>query len=178
MIQTDASEWKAMRDQRRVVLIVDDDKDDLFLFERALKHESVGLTVKTVNSGTKAIAYLNGEGEYADRQKFPFPSVVFTDLKMGEVSGFDVVRFVKSNPLWSIVPLVVFSGSCDTDDIKQAYLAGASAYNCKPSTVQEREHLARVLLEYWSVTEVPEIDDAGTVRYTNSHGKIGKIRAD
>ena len=63
-----------------------------------------------------------GEGKYADRDKFAYPTFIITDLKMPRRDGFAVLGFLKSNPEWAMIPTIVFSGSADLDDIKEAYM--------------------------------------------------------
>ena len=71
-----------MIDLGRTILLVDDNDDDVFLFERTLKKLKVGNNVVVLGDGRAAIAYLAGNGKYADRAKYPLPFLVFLDLKM------------------------------------------------------------------------------------------------
>ncbi len=115
----------AMKRHSQRILVVDDDYDEQFLIEHALaKVISNGSTVNVVNSGDEAIAYMMGEGEFADRSKHPFPSCVITDLNMSQDDGFDVLEFMQANPSWNVVPRVLISLSDDDDDVRTAFLLG------------------------------------------------------
>jgi len=70
-----------------------------------------------------------GEGRYADRERFAYPTFIMTDLKMPRVDGFGVLEFLKKNPEWRVIPAVMLSASRDTDDIKKSYALGASSYH-------------------------------------------------
>lgn len=159
---------------RHRILIVDDDLDEQFLAKRALKkviHD--GSTIHLLSSGNQAISYMIGEGEYSDRQSFPFPSLILTDLAMPDGDGFDVLEFVGANPAWSVVPRIVFSASCDKDDVRTAYSLGASAYHVKPAGPAELDRWMKDLIQYWSSAEVPPVDENGRTLVTNSTGRLG-----
>lgn len=69
-------------DRNLTILIVEDDQDDVTLLRMALSREHINNPIQTVADGEEAIDYLRGNGKFQDRSKFPFPSIIFTDLKM------------------------------------------------------------------------------------------------
>ena len=148
-----------MKDTRRVILIVDDDENDRLFLARTLNEIDPNLMTRTVAGGSEAMKYLEGDGFYSDRTKFPFPTLIFLDLKMPGVDGFAVLQHLKANTKWAIVPAIVFSASSNLDDITKAFLCGACAYHVKPLLAADREKLCRVLLEYWSMSEVPQVQE-------------------
>jgi CheY-like chemotaxis protein len=156
------------------ILVVDDDPNDQLMIENALRSAGSHWSVCLLNDGAAAIAYLKGEGAYADRTRHPYPSLLITDLKMGPVDGLALLEFLKSTPRSAIVPSVVFSASSDPDDIDKAYALGASCYHVKPSSAANFASLMRLLHDYWLTCEVPEVDDTGVRRITNSAGRIGQ----
>jgi CheY-like chemotaxis protein len=70
-----------------------------------------------------------GEGKFSNRTEFAYPTFIMTDLKMPSADGFAVLEFLKGNPEWAVIPTIVFSASSDLDDIKKAYMLGASSYH-------------------------------------------------
>jgi CheY-like chemotaxis protein len=163
-----------MKAQRPCILLVDDSEDDLFLVIRAFKKNGIAALIQSVESGTEAIAYLNGEGKFGDRAKFPYPSFIMTDLKMPNGDGFSVLASLKANPSWRIIPTIVLSASSDTDDIKKSYALGAASYFVKPSSFEDLTRLIGKLYGYWEDCEVPEIDESGRMLQTQSEGKLGQ----
>lgn len=163
-----------MKMRRTVILIVDDDANDQFLIKAAFREAGVSDTLYTVNDGAEAISYLKGTGKYADRDQYLFPSFVLTDLKMPKVNGFELLRFLKSNPQLIVVPAVVFTSSADRDDIKRAYLFGANAYHVKSQTLDGLCTQLKLVHEYWTSCEVPEVDNTGNLLPTEGGGKLGE----
>ena len=163
-----------MKPQIKTILVVEDDANDQFLIETAFQQIGSTDTVHLVSNGAEAIAYLCGEGQYADRERFGYPTFIMTDLKMPQVDGFGVLEFLKRNPEWQVIPVVVFSASHDTDDIKKSYALGASSYHIKPNTLDALRRQLQVLLDYWHSCEVPQVDVTGKRLQTESSGKIGE----
>src|SRR5690349_4005018 len=140
------------------ILVVEDDANDQVLIEKALRTAGVAGPMHMVGDGAEAIAYMMGEGKYADRSVFAYPTFIMTDLKMPKVDGFGVLEFLKGNPEWAIIPTVVFSASQDRDDIKKAYMLGASSYHIKPQDHDDLRRQLATLNSYWLTCEVPEVD--------------------
>src|SRR5215467_10576862 len=86
------------------VLIVDDSEDDEILC-KVVMQKVVANRMLTVRDGVEAIAYLGGEGELSDREKFPVPDVLLLDLKMPKVDGFGVLEWLKGQA--NLKPLIV-----------------------------------------------------------------------
>lgn len=163
-----------MKAQKFTLLIVDDDRDQRTLMQREFKILHSHYKIQTLASGNEAIAYLQGEGKFEDREKFEFPSYIITDLAMPDGDGFAVLDFLKSNPALSVIPVVMLSSSDDTDDIRHAYLLGASSYFVKPGSLSELAGLVQRIHHYWVGCEVPEVDAEGYATETSSKGKHGE----
>lgn len=162
-----------MKTVNPIILVIDDEPDDIFLIQSAFR--AIGIpTIQTVDSGDEARAYLAGQGRYANRDAHPYPEFVITDLKMPNGDGFSVLEHFKQHPEWAVIPTVVLSGSQDNDDIKRAYLLGASSYHVKPSSPAALRTLVKTLHDYWTQCEVPEVERNGKHLETDSSHKLGK----
>jgi CheY-like chemotaxis protein len=155
-------------------MVVDDDPNDLLFIEKAFRSIGVKDPIHTINGGLEAIAYMMGEGKYAERNAYAYPTFISTDLKMPGADGFAVLEHLKHNPEWAVIPTVVLTSSRDLDDIKKAYMLGASSYHVKPASQEELRHQLRVLHEYWMTCQVPEVDSTGRQLRTDSKGKLGE----
>jgi len=155
------------------LLLVDDDENDRILLQHAFEKLNVGYRIQPLPNGGEAISLIKGEGVYADRKAHPFPSFILTDLKMPGGDGFEILAYLKAHPEILIVPVVMLSGSDDPDDVRQAYLLGASSFIVKPFGVDGLEGIVQKLHYYWSECEVPQTDDHGHAVVTSDTGKIG-----
>ena len=164
-----------MHRRRYRVLIVEDEPDDRFLLERVFRKVLGDQgSVHLVADGEEAIAYVRGDGKYADRKLYPFPSFILTDLNMPKVDGFGFLEFLKANPAWNVIPRIVFSSSEDDDDIRTAYLVGATVYHRKPATLERLKECAQHMVDYWITCEVPPMDETGRLLKTDRRGKLGE----
>lgn len=161
-----------MNAEQHRILVVDDDSNQLFFNQQALqKALNAGSTVNVTSGGEEAIAYLIGEGKFSDRQTYPFPSLVITDLNMPAGDGFHLLEFMQANPGWNVVPKIVLSSSDSDYDVRTAYYLGASVYHLKPATYSELEETMRRIVEYWATAQVPPIDETGRTLATDSAGR-------
>lgn len=164
----------SMKLEKRVILVIDDEEFDRVLIERAFQQNGVPDKIECVDSAEKAIAYLRGEGDFQDRNRFPYPSIVITDLKMPVQDGFSVLQNIKEHPQWKVIPVLVLSGSVDHDDVKRSYAMGASCFLKKPGTYSDLRNLLKLFYEFWKTCEVPAIDSTGKQLPTGHTGKLGE----
>jgi|SRR6185436_16877039 len=141
-----------------VMLVAEDDVSDAELLRIAMRRSGITNRTFFVKDGEQAIEYLEGKGEFADRQKYPFPKIVITDLKMPRRTGLELLDWLQQHPECKVLPTVLMSGSALPNDIRKAYGLGAKSYFTKPSSLDELTELMKVLNEYWSSTELPEIN--------------------
>ena len=143
------------------LLLAEDNEDDILFFKRALKQgaEKAGVPVRleVTRDGEEALAYLNGEGAFRDRERYPFPQIVVTDLKMPGLNGLDVLAWLKDHDEYQRVPKILLSGSCDEGDVDQAYRLGVNTYFQKPASPEVYRELLYHIVTYWAHTERPVI---------------------
>jgi len=131
------------------ILIADDNDSDLLLIQRALKFAGVLCTVHAVGDGQEAIAYLKGEGKYANRVEYPLPSLALLDLKMPNKSGLDVLRWIRAHPSLYRLPVLVLTVSNQIPDINRAYALGANSFINKSLDYQSTKDLAESIRNFW-----------------------------
>jgi len=113
-----------------IVLLAEDSDDDAYFFQRAFKKSCVECTVLRVANGKQAIEILDQTGTDASTPPF----LVFLDLKMPVMSGFDVLEWLKSSTMDRKPQVIVLSGSNDQADQARALALGAVEYLVKPIT--------------------------------------------
>lgn len=132
----------------RTILEVDDDPNDVFLLQHALRKAGVANPIQVASDGQQAINYLQGAGKFADRAKFPFPCLVLMDLKLPLVMGLEVLRWIRQQP-WMPLPVIMLTASGSEADIAEAYHLGANAFLTKPSEACKLEEMVRAIKDFW-----------------------------
>jgi CheY-like chemotaxis protein len=140
-----------------IVLVAEDEDNDFFLLDRALRTSIPGIRVHRVRDGGDAIDYLKGEGQFADRQQFPVPHVVMLDLKMPGTTGMEVLQWIRDNPRYRVIPTLVMTSSHQPRDVQQAYHLGANTYFVKPGRFDALVDLCRQIGGYWKYGEKPRL---------------------
>jgi len=103
------------------ILLVEDNDDDVFLMKRALKDAQIANPLQVVDDGQQAIDYLLGTEQFADRNFYPLPAVVFLDLKLPVKSGYEVLSWIRSyKPLATLV-VVVLTSSDEPADVADCF---------------------------------------------------------
>ncbi|HWX22467.1 MAG TPA: response regulator [Candidatus Binatia bacterium] len=112
------------------VLAAEDDENDVIILQRLFSRCRIKNPLIVVSDGEDAIAYLNGEGVYADK-RYPLPAMLLLDLRMRRKGGFEVLDWLgtKTKPAF---PVVILTGFTDLSRMKEAYLKGAHCLLLKP----------------------------------------------
>jgi CheY-like chemotaxis protein len=114
-----------------VFLLVEDNEDDAFFMQRAFQRAGLKNPLHIVTDGEQAIEYLSGQSGFSDRDKYPLPDMIFLDLKMPGLNGFDVLRWIR-NDRKSNVHVAVLTSSPEEIDRRKARELGADCYLLKP----------------------------------------------
>jgi CheY-like chemotaxis protein len=119
------------------ILLIEDDQNDAFLFERALHKAGIAGSLSRLRDGEEAISYFKAIAACADRAQRPFPSLLVTDLKMPKVSGFDLLAWIQNEIQPRTFPIIVLTSSVLPEDKSKALALGADHYWVKPSEPTE-----------------------------------------
>ena len=137
----------------RNVLYVEDDAADFALLKRVSQKCGTPFSLQHAEDGEKAVAYLSGAGEYADREEHPFPDLVLLDLRLPRLDGFEVLQWIRTNPGTTSLPVVVLAGSSFRADIRRALELGANSYAAKPGKFEELQVLIDQIADVWLARE-------------------------
>jgi CheY-like chemotaxis protein len=144
------------------ILLVEDDENDVLLFQRAFSRAGLVNPLQVVRHGDDAVAYIEGTGEFADRDAHPLPVLVLLDLKLPRRTGLEVLQWVKERSGLKRIPIVVLTSSKNDEDINRAYELGANSYVVKPVSFETLLELVKSLELYWLVlNERPDPAAAG-----------------
>ena len=117
-----------MTNRMKTVLVVEDNLDDVALLQLAARRTPAGIAFHSVQSGEQAIAYLRGEGQFADRQAHPFPDLVLLDLCLPGMDGFDVLAWIRNHPELKDLKVFIWTDLGHRETLERAHLAGANRF--------------------------------------------------
>ena len=133
----------------RLLLIVEDYEDDAAWLQVLLTQSGISNPLRTALSAEDAINYLAGGPPYGNRAVFPLPSVIFIDLKLPGISGFDLLRWIKGQPELNNIFIVVLSATGDLKSVQAAYSLGANSFLIKPCRPADLENLVICYPNLW-----------------------------
>lgn len=106
--------------EKKILMIVDDDKDNRLFFEIAVKELGIYFECVCAENGLQAIELLNN--------MTVLPDYIFLDLNMPLMGGKECLKVLKTNPKLSKVPVIMYSTSNYMEDIEATKKMGAAYY--------------------------------------------------
>ena len=143
-----------------VILLVEDDEADILLLRRAFRNAHIVNPLIEVRDGQAAIQYLSGQGEYADRTRYPIPFLILLDLRLPKLSGFEVIAWMREQPQLAHVIVVVLTASDHVPDVTKARDLGANSYLVKPGDFEELVQMVKRIKGRWLLLDRLPEDDA------------------
>ena len=133
----------------KLILVVEDNPDHLELTVLTLEESGIRAEIAVARDGVEALEYLFGQGQHAGRDTQRQPSFILLDMKLPKLSGLDVLRSVRSNPLTALVPVIMLTSSSEHSDMAACYQSGASSFVRKPVDFIDFTEKLNCLQAYW-----------------------------
>ena len=133
----------------KLILVVEDNPDHLELTVLTLEESGIRAEIAVARDGVEALDYLFGQGQHAGRDTQRQPSFILLDMKQPKLSGLDVLRSVRSNPLTALVPVIMLTSSSEHSDMAACYQSGASSFVRKPVDFIDFTEKLNRLQAYW-----------------------------
>lgn len=138
------------------VLLVEDDEDDVLLTKEALKDSKVIVSMAVAPDGDDALKMLRRQPPFEDS---PVPDLILLDLNLPRVSGREVLKELKADPVLRKIPVVVLTTSAADTDILKCYDLGANCYITKPVDFEQFQRIIKVIDEFWlTIVKLPRIE--------------------
>ena len=111
------------------VLVVEDNPGDQRLLREALDHAEWAKRPHIVSTSEDALAFLRRQGRFVRATR---PDLVFLDMSIPPAGGEHVLSEMRRDRGLKHIPVVVFSTSAETHEVKRGYELGATSYLKKP----------------------------------------------
>jgi DNA-binding response OmpR family regulator len=136
------------------ILLVEDDPMDVELTMTALGEYNLSNEVVLARDGEEALDYLYSRGKYQQRGG-ENPAVLLLDLKLPKVDGLEVLKTVKSDDKFKMIPVVILTSSREEKDMVASYELGVNAYVVKPVDFHEFVNAIKELGIFWALINEP-----------------------
>ena len=135
------------------IIVVEDESVSTEVFRRALK-AFPNAQMQAFANGASMLEHLGRAFDLADKKGTP--RLVFLDLTLPDISGLEILKRIRKNPLTRTTPVIVFSGSEDHALMRGCYDAGANSYLLKPVSYEDFKKLIEVALRFWlEMNQIP-----------------------
>jgi CheY-like chemotaxis protein len=122
------------------LLLADDDKDDRDLFSEALASLDPAITYQGAEDGQKALQLLSSN--------YLLPGVIFLDINMPVMNGWEVLRKLKSDHRFEHIPIIVYTTSSGEREKRIAADLGALCFVTKPDSFQQVKNMLEVVISH------------------------------
>jgi CheY-like chemotaxis protein len=121
------------------IILADDDPDDCFFFQEALRELDIPSDLDIVNNGEELIRHLN--------LKEDLPDILFLDLNMPKKNGCACLREIRNDSRWKDLFVVMYSTTLDETIIQTLSANGANHFIQKPVLFNTLKRMIRRALE-------------------------------
>ena len=124
------------------ILVIEDNRSDVFLLDLALKKQDVRFELVHLPTGAQALAFIRRQGVYADTT---VPDLILVDLHLSRYSGEDILREIRGASYLAGVPVCVWSSSQSRRDEALLRDLGVSQFITKPSGLDQFMEIGKVI---------------------------------
>jgi len=140
------------------ILLIEDSESDARLFQRTLTLAGVQNRVRCFTTGNEALAGLAEVESNGRALGQPFRSVIMIDLRLPDISGFDILVWLDQREFFASSLRVVLSQLDDIPSVRRAYELGANSFLIKPAKQEDLDELIKVFPGYWHrMWDVPSL---------------------
>lgn len=122
------------------IIVAEDDEDDLELIQEVLEESGLFDQMDFVKNGEALINFLNDNREN-------LPTVIITDLNMPVKNGYEVLTDVATSPIFSSIPIIVYTTSINPDCVSKCIELGASDVIIKPFDYADFKELPEKIIK-------------------------------
>jgi len=133
-----------------VVLVVEDNHDEATAIRESFEQLGYTEPIQILERGSEAIGYLDGLGQYSQRNRFPLPDFVLIDLDLGDANAFEILEWLKNKPELGGIRTVIMTNGENVASMNRAYQLGAASFITKPLSFSEFRDTIQSLYNQWA----------------------------
>lgn len=139
------------------IAMIEDNADHAALAHECLTEDAPDVSVIALRDGAAAIDHFCGSNSMPD----VVPNLVLLDINMPQISGFDVLKAIRSDERYLSVPIVIVSTSTVPTDVERALKLRANSYSAKSRDFERWEADLRSIRDYWRHTDQSHLAGTG-----------------
>ena len=128
------------------ILLIEDNHADIRMIKEIFNEFNPKINMETVTNGVEALKFLNKEHEYENSIN---PNVIFLDLNIPLINGFEVLEEIKGNNKLNHIPVIVLTTSHAKEDYLKVQELQADCFIPKPLRYDEYKRLLQHIEECW-----------------------------
>jgi CheY-like chemotaxis protein len=133
----------------KTVLLVEDSSDDALMMQNACRSAEIPHVLVHLRDGVEAIDYLAAVEADPDRAAHHAADLVFLDIKLPRKDGHEVLEWIRAQPAFRSLPVIMLTNSDDPKDVRRAYELGVTSYLLKTGDPAELVLGVGIILKYW-----------------------------
>jgi len=127
---------------RAHILVIEDNRSDVFLLERALNQQNVLFEMTRLADGGQALAFIRREGAYGDA---PIPDLILVDLNLSKYDGEDILREIHNAKHLGRALVCAWSSSESRRDRTRLMDLGVTQFISKPSGLDQFMDIGKLI---------------------------------
>ena len=128
------------------ILAADDSREDRHLLDRAFQAAGLRNRLDFVRDGQELIEQLERSAEGGPAA---LPGIIILDVKMPRLDGMEALQWIRADPRFALLPVILLTTSHYRQDILDGYRLGANSVITKPFSYDDFVELATMLKRYW-----------------------------
>ncbi|GAB4158672.1 MAG: response regulator [Candidatus Promineifilaceae bacterium] len=137
------------------ILLVEDNKHDVFFVRRAWQVNRITNPLYVVPHGQACLDYLRHVGDYADPEQHPRPGIIMMDIRMPIMDGIECLQQIRADPSLRLIPVIMLTTSKEDADRLRSYQIGCNTFIQKPVDFENLATAVRAIHLYWTISELP-----------------------
>ncbi|HEY9183739.1 MAG TPA: response regulator [Salegentibacter sp.] len=138
------------------ILLVEDNEGDILLTTEALEEGGMMSKLSVARDGQEALDFLNKKGEFRNSE---LPDLILLDINLPRKNGHEVLKYVKTHPVFRSIPVIMLTTSSSQKDIDESYKNYANCYITKPIELSDFIDAIGQIEDFWiNLVKLPKID--------------------